>query len=125
MLAAFTATPTGLEDDEACAALTVTSIFDLGDAPDTYGTTGATAAKHEIIPGWMSERGDVVIYTLTILNEGPDVATAVTVTDRLPASVTYVSDDGAGAYDQTNGVWTIGNVPVGKVSVLKINATVD
>ncbi len=39
------------EDDEACAPLTVQSIFDLGDAPDTYGTTGATAAKHEIVPG--------------------------------------------------------------------------
>lgn len=52
LLAAFT-DPAGskLEDDEACAPLTIQSIFDFGDAPDTYGTTGATAAKHEIVPG--------------------------------------------------------------------------
>lgn len=26
------------EDDEACVALTVQSVYDLGDAPDSYGT---------------------------------------------------------------------------------------
>ncbi|EIJ36029.1 DUF11 domain-containing protein [Thiothrix nivea] len=51
--AAILAAVTGAtnEDDESCAVLTVESIYDFGDAPDDYGTTGATAAKHEIIPG--------------------------------------------------------------------------
>lgn len=40
------------EDDEACVPLTVTSIFDFGDAPKGYGTlTADGGAKHEIIPG--------------------------------------------------------------------------
>ena len=40
------------EDDEACVALTVQSVYDLGDAPDTYGTSVASGgAQHEIIPG--------------------------------------------------------------------------
>lgn len=44
--------PPSNEDDEACIAVTLTSIFDFGDAPDTYGTkTAADGAKHEIIPG--------------------------------------------------------------------------
>jgi uncharacterized repeat protein (TIGR01451 family) len=53
LLAAFTVpTETNkLEDDEACAPITVQSIFDFGDAPKSYGTDGTTAAKHEIIPG--------------------------------------------------------------------------
>ncbi|MFZ1388475.1 MAG: DUF11 domain-containing protein [Thiolinea sp.] len=40
------------EDDEACVALTVQSVYDLGDAPDSYGTLAASSgAQHEIIPG--------------------------------------------------------------------------
>ncbi len=42
------------EDDEACVALTVQSVYDLGDAPDSYGTlvaNGGSGALHEIIPG--------------------------------------------------------------------------
>ena len=40
------------EDDEACVALTVQSVYDLGDAPDSYGTLAASGgALHEIIPG--------------------------------------------------------------------------
>ncbi|HMT93548.1 GEVED domain-containing protein [uncultured Thiothrix sp.] len=40
------------EDDEACVALTVQSVYDLGDAPDSYGTLAASGgAQHEIIPG--------------------------------------------------------------------------
>jgi uncharacterized repeat protein (TIGR01451 family) len=44
------------EDDEACAPVNVISVFDYGDAPDSYGTSTGTgnpdgAAVHEIIPG--------------------------------------------------------------------------
>jgi uncharacterized repeat protein (TIGR01451 family) len=40
------------EDDEACVALTVQSVYDLGDAPDSYCTLAASSgALHEIIPG--------------------------------------------------------------------------
>ncbi|MEB4593382.1 DUF11 domain-containing protein [Candidatus Thiothrix sp. Deng01] len=52
LLAAFTGGT--LQDDESCAPLTVQSIFDFGDAPDSYGTKLAgNGAQHEIIPGLM------------------------------------------------------------------------
>ncbi len=60
LLALYTGDPAGFDaasqDDEACAPVNVVSIFDYGDAPDTYGTSSATtndggAARHEIIPG--------------------------------------------------------------------------
>ncbi len=53
ILAAVTAKPTPTnEDDEACAILTVESIYDFGDAPKEYGTLLAdSGAQHEIIPG--------------------------------------------------------------------------
>ncbi len=40
--------------------------------------------------------GDTIIYTLTLTNNGPAQATNLSITDLLPAGVTYVSDDGAG-----------------------------
>lgn len=52
LLAAFTGGT--LQDDESCAPLTLESIYDFGDAPDTYGTTmSKNGAQHEIIPGLM------------------------------------------------------------------------
>jgi uncharacterized repeat protein (TIGR01451 family) len=72
-----------------------------------------------------AHRGDTVVYTLTVTNTKPDAATAVTATDKLPVGLTYVSDDSDGAYNQTSGVWTVGNVAVGDSKVLKITATVD
>src|SRR5262249_3660664 len=35
--------------------------------------------------------GDIVIFTLTLSNQGPNTATNVTVNDQLPAGLTFVS----------------------------------
>ncbi len=48
------------------------------------------------------EVGDTVIYTLDVVNQGPDDARLVEVADALPAGLTYVSDDGGGAYDNVS-----------------------
>jgi uncharacterized repeat protein (TIGR01451 family) len=37
--------------------------------------------------------GDPITYTLTVTNNGPDMSSGGTVTDTLPANVSYVSDD--------------------------------
>ncbi|MDH5633375.1 MAG: DUF11 domain-containing protein [Gammaproteobacteria bacterium] len=51
-------------------------------------------------------------YTITISNAGDVDATNVSVTDVLPAEVSYVSHAaGQGSYDQATGVWTIGTIP--------------
>lgn len=55
--------------------------------------------------------GDVVRYTLTAVNLGLDTAVDVTVTDRLPAGLTYVSaKPDVGSYDPATGVWRVGNL---------------
>jgi large repetitive protein len=69
--------------------------------------------------------GDNVTYTLTLVNSGPDSATGVTVTDQLPAGLTYVSDDGAGAYNSGTGVWTVGNIANGGTITLSITAQLN
>ena len=69
--------------------------------------------------------GEQTTFTITVVNQGPDDATGVEVTDTLPAGLTYVSDDGAGAYDSTTGVWTIGDLAVGASVQLSFVVTVD
>lgn len=71
------------------------------------------------------KRGATVVYTLTVTNQGTDMATGVEVTDVLPTRVTYVSDDGGGSYNLANGVWMLGDLAVGSSKTLKITATVQ
>ncbi len=66
---------------------------------------------------------DNVTFTLTAHNYGPDAATGVAVTDKLPAGLQFVSATG-GAYNATSGVWTIGNLANGANAVLSIVAKV-
>jgi uncharacterized repeat protein (TIGR01451 family) len=83
--------------------------LELGKAVDK------TTAKH----------GDTVVYTLTVTNKGVDAASGVAVTDQLPAGLSYVSDDSAGAYNASTGVWNIGNLAKDEVKTLSITAKVD
>jgi uncharacterized repeat protein (TIGR01451 family) len=70
-------------------------------------------------------QGGSVVYTLTVGNSGPHNATGVIVSDILPAGLTYVSDNGGGAYNSGTGMWTVGSVAKNAVQVLTITAMVD
>ncbi|MBK8741020.1 MAG: DUF11 domain-containing protein [Betaproteobacteria bacterium] len=70
--------------------------------------------------------GQNVTFTIVVTNNGPNAATGVVVSDSLPAGLTYVSDDAAGAYDTGTGLWTIpGSIANGAAVTLNIVATVD
>ncbi len=68
--------------------------------------------------------GDVITFTITVTNSGPNDATGVQVTDQLPSGYSYVSDDGSGAFNSTTGVWTIGNLADGASVTLHLRAEV-
>nr|MDP9122676.1 DUF11 domain-containing protein [Acidobacteriota bacterium] len=68
--------------------------------------------------------GQNATFTLTVSNAGPNAATGVTVSDPLPSGLTYVSDDGGGAYSTGTGLWTVGSLAVGGSATLHIVATV-
>ncbi|UOG93783.1 MAG: DUF11 domain-containing protein [Candidatus Thiothrix sulfatifontis] len=72
-----------------------------------------------------TKRGETVVYTLTVTNESTTDATGVKLVDKLPAGVTHSSDDGAGSYDKTSGVWDVGSLPKGVNKALKITVTVN
>lgn len=75
--------------------------------------------------------GDIVTFTLTASNSGPDTATNVTVTDSLPAGLVYQAGSISGGDTQTDsdptGVglqWTINSLPVGTVELLQFSVSV-
>ena len=69
--------------------------------------------------------GANVTFTLTVTNNGPNNATGVVVNDFLPTGLTYVSDDGGGAYNSGTGLWTVGALANGASATLHIVATAD
>ncbi len=70
--------------------------------------------------------GDSVVFTVTVANDGPDTATGVTVSDTVPAGLTYVSSNpGQGTYTSGTGLWDVGSLVDGASATLEITATVD
>lgn len=54
---------------------------------------------------------ETVTFTLEVTNHGVADVSGVALTDSLPQGLTYVSDDGSGAYNSETGIWTLGGVP--------------
>src|SRR5262249_52580803 len=63
-----------------------------------------------------------VVFTITVTNNGPNNATGVVVNDFLPAGLTWVSDDSAGAYVPATGLWTVGALANAASATLNITA---
>lgn len=66
-----------------------------------------------------------VTFTITVANGGPDPATGVKVKDLLPSGLSYVSDDGGGAYNSGTGIWTVGSIAYPGSATLHVTASVQ
>lgn len=142
IIAALATTPPTNEDDEACAPVTLTSIFDFGDAPDTYGTkTAADGAKHEIISGLKlgstidnetdgqpnvdanGDGSDEDGYTIPPLQDGDTLTISVTATNTTSKTANigcWIDYNGDGVFAADASEFGSGTVPVGAT-----NATVS
>jgi uncharacterized repeat protein (TIGR01451 family) len=69
--------------------------------------------------------GDLVLFTVTVSNAGPDFATGVQLVDQLAAGYTYASDDSGGTYNSSTGLWNVGVVAPGTTQTLHITASVN
>ncbi len=64
-------------------------------------------------------------FTIELVNRGPDRATGVRVSDRLPAGLAFVSaTPGQGSYDPISGNWAVGTLEPGARATLTIVVTV-
>jgi uncharacterized repeat protein (TIGR01451 family)/fimbrial isopeptide formation D2 family protein len=99
------------------------------DHGPAHATVTPPQADLEVTKTVVSAKPDVgeeVVYTIALKNLGPDDATGVLLHDLLPDNMTYVSDDGALAYDHvTSHDWTVGDLASGATVTLHIHATVD
>jgi uncharacterized repeat protein (TIGR01451 family) len=98
-----------------------------GASPDLLftivGQVGGLATDLSITKTGALDVNDDIVYTLTVSNNGPSAATGVTVTDMLPASVSFVSSD-CGATGAPNLTWNIGNLANGASAVCNITVAV-
>lgn len=72
------------------------------------------------------EDGDQFTYIISVINNGPDDATGVKVSDQLPDGVVYIGHTAsAGTFDNNTGEWMVGNLPNGQTETLEITVQVD
>ncbi|MFY0594770.1 DUF11 domain-containing protein, partial [Roseivirga sp.] len=70
--------------------------------------------------------GANVVFTVTVLNQGPDAATGIEITDQLPDGYTLVSaTPSAGTYTASTGIWVVGSLNSSSSAVLSMVATVQ
>ena len=62
--------------------------------------------------------GEVITWTVTVTNKGPDTAVNTRVTDILPAGLIFKGSDGN--YNPTTGIWTVGDLANGASAKLVI-----
>ncbi|MEG4626021.1 CARDB domain-containing protein [Microcoleus sp. w1-18aA5] len=69
--------------------------------------------------------GDQVNITLALTNKGIGIASSINVTNLLPPGLSFVSDTPEqGSYDNTTGVWNVGNMKDNLTRTLKLTAIV-
>ena len=70
--------------------------------------------------------GGNVTFTIGVTNDGPETATGVVIAGVLPSGLSYVSDNGGGAYNPASGLWTLpAPLANGASASLQITATID
>uniref|UniRef100_UPI00262CCF73 T9SS type B sorting domain-containing protein n=1 Tax=uncultured Aquimarina sp. TaxID=575652 RepID=UPI00262CCF73 len=98
---------------------------DLEEEINVVGEIDLVVSKSIVEPG-PYVLGGIYTYSIIVANSGPAQATNVTITDQLPAGITYVSDTpDQGIYDNTTGIWTIGTIPADDLRMLTISFSVD
>jgi uncharacterized repeat protein (TIGR01451 family) len=103
--------PVPNQDDEAAAAIVVEPRIDL--------------ELEKTVDDSTPEVGDEITFEITVTNEGPSDATGVEVLEELPDGLEYESDTSGGDWDETTGIWTVGDLAAGDSASFEITATVE
>ncbi|MHC1738611.1 MAG: choice-of-anchor A family protein [Ignavibacteriaceae bacterium] len=72
------------------------------------------------------QNDEIITYSVLVKNNGPKDATDVRVYDVIPAGLQYLyASVSVGSYDETTGIWTVGNLPNGESRSMSIKAKVN
>lgn len=70
--------------------------------------------------------GDLVVYTVTVANNGPDGATNLVISDTLPPGLSLVNaNPSQGSYAGLTGLWDVGDLAANAQANLSLSATVE
>ena len=67
--------------------------------------------------------GQNIIYTISVINNGPSDALGVVVNDALPAGTTFVSATNGGVFANGNMSWLVGTIKSGEQVSLQVTVT--
>lgn len=100
--------------------------FTRADLYLTPVVSGADLSVTKTVSNATPTSGSNVTYTLAVDNAAGSTltATGVTVLDLMPAGVTFVSATGAGSYNSTTGIWTVGSLAPNSTANITITVTV-
>ncbi|MGW9118133.1 DUF7507 domain-containing protein [Streptomyces sp. NPDC055663] len=100
---------------EALTATSNEAVTEVNPAADLTVVKAADATSVTV--------GQTVTYRITVRNTGPNQATGVTVTDRLPDNLAFLSATPTlGTYDPASGQWTVGNLAEAGAATLVLRA---
>lgn len=118
--------------------LEITGTANIDGQADIVGTVGETNIVRDFanfsqadlsltksIDNASPNISDVVNFTIELTNNGPDVATNVSVSDQLPAGVTFVAASPTqGSFSSSTGIWTVGTVNSGSIAQLVLSGRI-
>ncbi len=112
------------------ATVTAADQFDPNPGNNTASVTETPQKADLVMTKTVSNAhpnvGDVIAYTVTLSNAGPDGATNVQVTDLLPAGLGFVSAaPSQGTYSGATSLWNVGSVGNKGGATLQIQAQVN
>ena len=99
---------------------------DLVEAVIVDNTTNLVTVKTLASGDTTPNEGDTVTFDITVTNSGPITATNVSLTDSLPAGISFTANSiSQGSYSQATGLFSIGTLNVGQTATLTLTGTVD
>ncbi len=135
-LGATVTTTTSVTDAAGEATVTLQQITPLaGDNTVQIEVSlgGILLFQHDAVKRWLSpslnitklgpasvEIGSTVDFTITVINNGAESATGVTVTDDIPNGLTYISSSAPGTIVGPAITWNLGNMASGSISRIRV-----
>ena len=105
----------------------VTSDTPGNDTPPVNNSTEVEPKADLVVVKEVSKQtvktGEVITWTITVTNKGPDAAVNTRVTDKLPAGLIFITSDGS--YDPVTGLWIVGDLANGASAKLVITTQVN
>ena len=109
----------------AAVAMTTDTYAPNNSSTDPTNIPSADLGVTKVVNNNNPATGNQITYTLVVTNYGPSNATNASLTDALPAGLTYNSYTASqGTYTSGTGVWAIGSLAKNAAATLTLTATV-